>query len=194
VPGVSVQLPDRPELPVIRAAVASRAPITFDYRGERRTIDPWGVLLRDGFWYVVGHDHLRGARRTFRVDRIVGVIDTGAAGSFERPADFDPRQAFPADPKQIGQGADDAVEAVVRISAVRAAAVEREVGAERVVARHHDGAIDVVVPATNLDAFRSWVLGLLDHAVVIGPPPVRDHVVDWLRAVAGRTGDPGEAT
>lgn len=184
-PGVSVQLPERPELPVVRAAVASRAPVAFDYRGERRTVDPWGVLLRDGFWYVIGHDHARQARRTFRVDRIEGAIEPGAPGSFERPADFDPRHAFPADPKEIGHDADVGVEAVVRISPVRADAVEREVGTSRVTRRHDDGTIDVVVPATNLTAFRSWVLGLLDHAVVIGPDEVRAHVVGWLRAVAG---------
>ncbi len=183
-PPISVQLADRPELPVIRAAVAARAPITFPYRGETRTVDPWGVLLRSGFWYVIGHDHGRDARRTFRVDRIDGSISPGAPGSFERPRDFDPRDAFPADPKEIGHGADGGVDATVWISPVRARAVEREVGTERVSARCDDGAIEVVVPATNLDAFRSWVLGLLDHAVVLGPPAVRDHVRDWLRSVA----------
>lgn len=186
-PPISVQLADRPELPVIRAAIAARAPITFSYRGESRTVDPWGVLLRGGFWYVAGHDHTRDARRTFRVDRIDGPISTGSAGAFERPRDFDPRDAFPADPKEIGHGSDVGVDATVWISPVRARAVEREVGSERVSARHDDGAIEVVVPATNLDAFRSWVLGLLDHAVVLEPPAVRDHVRGWLRSVAEGT-------
>ena len=40
-------------------------------------------------------------------------------------------------------------------------------------------------PCTNLDAFRSWVLGLGAHAEVLGPPAVRAAVVDWLRALAG---------
>ncbi len=187
-PAVSAVLPDRPELPVVRSAVASRSPITFDYRGVERTVDPWGVLLRGGFWYLVGHDHLRGEKRTFRIDRVDADIDVGEPGSFERPADFDPRTAFPADPKQIGHSSDDAVEATVRIDAVRAGASERELGSERVVARHDDGSVDLLVPATNLEAFRSWVLGLVDHAVVLGPPAVRDHVIGWLRAVTEPTG------
>ena len=101
VPPVSAVLPQRPELPAIRRAVAVRAPIEFVYRGERRTLDPWGLLLRGGFWYVIGHDHGRGERRTFRVDRFDGGadgIEVGSPGSFERPASFDPRTAFPADP------------------------------------------------------------------------------------------------
>ena len=68
-PAVSVVIPERPELPAIRTAVAARAPIEFGYRGEQRVLDPWGLLLRGGFWYVIGHDHARDERRTFRVDR-----------------------------------------------------------------------------------------------------------------------------
>jgi proteasome accessory factor B len=187
-PSVSAVLPDRPELPTIRAAVSSRSAISFGYRGEPREVEPWGVLLRGGFWYLVGFDHLREGKRTFRVDRIEGDIDVGSPNAFVRPADFDPRSAFPADPKQIGHAADDGVEATVEISAMRAAAIERELGSDRVVHRGADGVIEVLVPATNLDAFRSWVLGLADHAVVLGPAPVRAHIVDWLRAVG--TGDP----
>jgi proteasome accessory factor B len=188
---VSAAIPDRPELPAIRTAVANRSTIEFTYRGERRTLDPWGLLLRGGFWYVIGHDHARGERRTFRVDRFDGGADAvhvGEAGSFERPPSFDPRTAFPADPKQIGHRPDESVEALVRVDAVRAAAVERELGSERVVERRSDGDIVVTVPAGNLAAFRSWVLGLLDHAVVESPPEVRDHIVDWLRAVVAGQG------
>lgn len=184
---VSAVLPQRPELPAIRRAVAVRAPIEFVYRGERRTLDPWGLLLRGGFWYVIGHDHGRGERRTFRVDRFDGGadgIEMGAPGAFERPASFDPRTAFPADPKQIGDTAEERVEALVRIDAVRAAAVERELGADRVVERGEDGSVLVSVPAGNATAFRSWVLGLLEHAVVESPPAIRRQVIDWLAAVA----------
>jgi proteasome accessory factor B len=198
-PAVSVVIPERPELPAIRAAVAARAPIEFGYRGEQRTLDPWGLLLRGGFWYVIGHDHARGERRTFRVDRFdragdaamrrgAGGDDTGVRlgepGSFERPASFDPRTAFPADPKQIGYRADESVDAIVRIDALRAAAVERELGADRVVERSGDGTIRVSVPAGNRAAFRSWVLGLLEHAVVESPPDLRQHLIEWLTAVA----------
>lgn len=184
---VSAVVPDRPELPTIRQAVASRSAVTFVYRGEQRTIDPWGLLLRGGFWYVVGHDHARDAQRTFRIDRFdegADGITLAEAGGFERPDSFDPRSAFPADPKQIGHAASDGVEAVVHVDAVRAAAIEREVGADRVVDRLDDGSIRVRVPASNITAFRSWLLGLLDHAVVLEPPEIRSAVVEWLESVA----------
>jgi proteasome accessory factor B len=183
-PAVSAVMPQRPELPAIRTAVATRAPIEFTYRGEQRTLDPWGLLLRGGFWYVIGHDHLRGEQRTFRVDRFEGAeVGVGEPASFERPSAFDPRTAFPADPKQIGHRDDESIDALVWIDAVRSAAVERELGVERVVERTGDGSIVVAVPAGNLAAFRSWVLGLLDHAIVVSPPEVRQHLIDWLAAV-----------
>jgi len=188
-PPVSTVIPDRPELSVIRSAVTSRSPIDFTYRGERRTVEPWGVLLRGGFWYLVGHDRMRDAKRTFRIDRIEGDVEVDEPGSFERPHDFDPRSAFPADPKQIGHAVDDALEATVRIAPARARATERELGPDRVEVRHPDGSIDVRVPATNLDAFRSWVLGLVDQAVVLDPPEVRDFMIEWLRGVVDHRGD-----
>ena len=184
---VSAVMPDRPELPVVRAAVAGRSRISFGYRSERRHIEPWGLLLRGGFWYVIGFDCDRNAQRTFRIDRFDGArdnVDVGPPGAFERPSAFDPRNAFPADPKQIGHSAADGAVAVVRIDATRAAAIEREVGVDRVIQRHSDGSIDVEVAASNFDAFRSWVLGLLDHAVVVGPPDAREAIVGWLSAAA----------
>lgn len=190
-PAVSAVIPERPELPAIRSAVAARAPIEFGYRGETRTLDPWGLLLRGGFWYVIGHDHARGERRTFRVDRFDAATDdeadsvrVGAHGSFQRPPSFDPRTAFPADPKQIGQGADESIDALVRVDSLRSAAIERELGADRVVERFADGSVLVSVPAGNLPAFRSWVLGLLEHAVVESPDEVRQHLIDWVSDVA----------
>ena len=74
-------------------------------------------------------------------------------------------------------------DAVVRVSADRAAMIEREVGSEHVLHRHTDGAVDVVVPCANVGAFGTWVLGLTDHAEVLGPPEVRADLVAWLQAV-----------
>ena len=37
---------------------------------------------------------------------------------------------------------------------------------------------------TSTDALRSWVLGLLDHAEVVGPPDLRAGLVAWLESMA----------
>jgi proteasome accessory factor B len=182
---ITATVPELPELPALREASARRRPVEFGYRGTPRRLDPYGLLLRTGFWYVVGRDHTHDELRTYRVDRIEGHVTVSDDGTFERPAGYDLRSAFPVDPKELGAGGADAV-ATVRVDADRAGGVGRELGGERVVARHDDGSVDVEVPCANVPAFRSWVLGLLDHAVVLGPPDVRAAVVEWLTAMVGR--------
>lgn len=183
---VTAIVPEVLGLPVLREAAAARAVVTFEYRGKHRHLDPYGLLLRDGFWYVVGRDHEHDQPRTYRVDRITGDVVAGPGGAFERPIGFDPRQAFPTDPKQLGADADIDANALVHVDAAWAAAVERELGSARVVERDDDGSIRIEVPCANRPAFRSWVLGLTDHAEVIEPPDLRAEIVDWLRTMTRR--------
>ncbi|MGH9139030.1 MAG: helix-turn-helix transcriptional regulator, partial [Acidimicrobiales bacterium] len=68
-----------PTLALLRQAVAARQQVEIDYyafgRDERtqRTVDPWHVVNEAGAWYLLGYDHLRGQRRSFRVDRMVSA-------------------------------------------------------------------------------------------------------------------------
>src|SRR4051794_24665101 len=180
---VTATVPELPGLPALRDASSRRRVVGFGYRGTARRLDPYGLLLRTGFWYVVGRDHTHDELRTYRVDRIEGEVTVADDETFERPEGYDLRTAFPVDPKELGGGGVDAV-AVVRVDAARAGGVGRELGVERILARHADGAIDVEVPCANVPAFRSWVLGLLDHAEVRSAPEVRAAVVDWLTTMA----------
>ena len=58
------------------------------------------------------------------------------------------------------------------------------------IARRPDGSAVFRVGVTNVPAFRSFVLGFLDHAEILGPPRLRDDMVAWLRRLAG-PGEPG---
>jgi predicted DNA-binding transcriptional regulator YafY len=180
---IAAVLPDLPYLPALREAVTARRSVRFSYRDVERVVDPWGLLLRDGFWYLIGFDHGRHEQRTFRIDRVEGGVETITGSSFERPEGFDPRRALPTDPKLIG-----ATEAVplarVHIDRVRARDAIGELGEERVLARHPDGSVEVEVPCANLAAFRSWLLGFLEHAEVLAPEDVREDVVRWLEVAA----------
>ncbi|MCJ7842960.1 YafY family transcriptional regulator [Lederbergia sp. NSJ-179] len=62
-----------------------------DDPSERR-IDPYGLVYREKYWYVIAFCHLRKALRTFRVDRIRRL----SPGSlfFKRPEDFSVRDYF----------------------------------------------------------------------------------------------------
>jgi predicted DNA-binding transcriptional regulator YafY len=52
-----------------------------------RFVDPYGLVYRSGFWYMVGYCHLRSELRTFRLDRIVKT--EMRKENFPRPPDFD---------------------------------------------------------------------------------------------------------
>jgi predicted DNA-binding transcriptional regulator YafY len=176
------QLPATPELTPLFRAVAERCPATFGYRGEQRSLDPHRLTFARGRWYVEGFDHDRGELRQFRLDRIEGEIALGPPDAFQRPDASRPIQHA----WEIGVDDGGALTAVVSIDADQAPWVRRDLGEDAVSAVHGDGSIDVRVEVRNRDAFRSWVLGFLEHAEVLEPDELRDDVLGWLQRVARR--------
>lgn len=182
-PVVVANIPDLPALPAIREASAARAEVGFGYHGSPRRLHPYALLLRERYWYVIGLDVDRDEVRTYRVDRMEGELTVGEANAFERPADFDPRATFPSDPKLLGD--EPAARAEVLVDEPRAAAIALELGEAAVLSRGLDGSIVVEVPCANVDAFRSWLFGIGEHAEVLAPAEVRADVVAWLQAMVG---------
>jgi predicted DNA-binding transcriptional regulator YafY len=177
------QLEVTPALADCFDAVAKRRTLEFTYRGEARVLEPYGVVHRFGHWYVVGRDRARDAPRSFRIDRITGEPSAGAPGSFEPPPDVDAAALLRDDPLSYGDEAP--IDARVLVDATRAAWVVDDLGDEAVVERHDDGAVVVELRVVNREAFRTWVLGLLEHAEVLAPPELRADVIEWLREIAG---------
>ncbi|HEX2142416.1 MAG TPA: YafY family protein [Candidatus Limnocylindria bacterium] len=83
-PGEAVE-----HLTVIAQAVWDTRTLEIAYdRGDRlveRTVEPLGLVLKGGTWYLVGR--VDGQLRTYRASRIVSVEPTDTV--FERPAHFD---------------------------------------------------------------------------------------------------------
>ena len=181
---VLAHLPQLDGLPALRGAIADRATVTFRYRGDERRIDPYGLLLREGYWYVIGFDHVRADRRTFRVDRIDGDITAGDAGAFDVPPGFDPRAEFPNDPKRLGDDDAEPQIAQVAVFGPLAGVVRSELGDSAVVDERSDGSVVFAVHCANRGACRSGVLGRGPGAEVLGPPEVRADLVAWLHDLA----------
>jgi len=84
--------PDNRALLELSAAAQAQQRVQLDYRAANaeettRRFDPYGLAWRGGHWYTVGHCHLRGGERSFRLDRVVRVQPLPI--SFARPARFD---------------------------------------------------------------------------------------------------------
>jgi proteasome accessory factor C len=134
---------------------------------------------------VVGWDADREAARSFRVDRIEDLPQVGTAGSGVLPDDFDASAAVPDEPWLTGGEETEEVDLVVDV--VEAQRVLDELGPRSLVERGTDGSVEVRFSVSNRAALRSWVLGLLDHAEVVGPPELRAEIVAWLESIASVT-------
>jgi predicted DNA-binding transcriptional regulator YafY len=67
---------------------------------------------------------------------------------------------------------------------VLAAKVQAEHPRAHVLERRGDGSVVIELAVSNRPAFRSWLLGLLDHGRVLAPDELRDDVRSWLVAIA----------
>lgn len=172
-------LPGAAHLAPVFAAISVRRRIGFTYRDRARAVDPWRLSFRSGHWYLAGHDHDAGEERMFRLDRISSQVElTSEEGAFERPAPAGTR------PPPWQMGAEEALTARLLVDAGQAAWAASHVGPEAVEAWRPDGSVVLAVRVTNRDAFRSFVLGFLEHAEVLGPPELRVEMVQWLEDLA----------
>ncbi len=178
--GPIAALPGGEHLATLFAAVSERRPVRFTYRGVERPVDPYWLSFANGRWYLAGHDHLRGEERRFRLDRIESVSVMGEAGAFQRPPAA--KRSWPQ-PWRLGD--EEELEAMLLVDAGQADWAVAQVGSGSVRERRPDGAVVLSVAVSNREAFRSFVLGFLDHAEVLGPPELRHDMVEWLQAASG---------
>jgi predicted DNA-binding transcriptional regulator YafY len=168
---------------VLFGAAAARQQVRFRYRDDVREVDPWRLSYRNGQWYLAGFDHLRGDSRTFRLDRIQGVVEpVGQQGAFERP---EGGVAAPAPAWQLGD--EDEVTATLLVDTPQADWAAAQVGDKAVIERRSDGSVVLSLAVTSRDGFRSFVLGFLDHAEILGPAELRDDVIAYLAQFTNRS-------
>ncbi|MEZ4713211.1 MAG: YafY family protein [Caldilineaceae bacterium] len=172
---IEMQLPDRgPAQQVVATlsqAVQRQQQAMLHYRAlngaeTQRTVDPYGVLYRNGFWYMAGYCHLRQGLRAFRLDRVLNVLP--GASSFVRPPDFDLLDFIEASISQapgLWQ-----VEVLLHIPVAEAQRIiPRAVGAPQ---PHGDGAL-LRAHVQSLDWFAYFLAGLDCPLQVLGPPEAR---------------------
>ena len=175
-PGVLAQL---------RSAAASHREVALDYdkegRGasEERTLHPQGVIDHGGVWYVIGQDAARGAERTFRVDRILSVRETGA--QFADPGPLDPAR-FQREKLFFPSGRERPV--VLRFSPVAAAWALQRYGTR--ANQLDNGALDVSIESAGSRYAVSLALSLAGEAEIAGPPEAREALRDEVARTLAR--------
>lgn len=156
-------------LDVLRAGVAEHRRVHLDYYSygrdvrTERDVDPYVVHAEDGSLYVLGHCHLAGAERRFRVDRIASatLLDTA----------FEP----PATPPVVGVFQPDADDPRVVLDLAPAAAWVAEVYPVEAVDERPDGSTRVRLAVAAEPWFERLLVGLGPQVTVVeAPPQLRD--------------------
>ena len=173
------------ELAVLRDAIATRRRVTFDYadRGTRR-VEPWGLAMAHGQWYLFGADLDRGGdTRRFKLARIQGKVHAdGGRGAFPEP---DRAEAERISTEIGSQRADD--EALVAIRTGREAALHRPLTATDEPAP--DGYCSWRVGYGFRRTFIGELAALGTDVIVLAPDGLRTSLVAHLTAMLeGRPG------
>lgn len=169
-------------LALVREAVGNGRQIEFDYlnsRGEheRRKVDPLRVESVDADWYLRAWCHLRGAPRTFRLDRIADAIMTA-----------DPLAYHPADvslPETLFEGSPDDIAVDLEIAPAALPLVEDYL-IDAVTTKQADGLVAATIHVSNLTVITRLVCGLPGLVTVLAPREARDLVAEWAGAGANR--------
>jgi proteasome accessory factor B len=175
-----VGIPGDPNLPPLFDATAAGRRVRFRYRDESRAVSPHQLAFSRGHWYLWGYDHLRAGVRSYRIDRIDGVVEVLAEPA-DRPAPGTRHRPLPG--WELGDA--EPVAALLLVDADQTPWAAHQLGEAAVVERRPDGSAVFRLTVSNPEGFRSFVLTFLDHAEVLAPPELRADVVAWLTRLAG---------
>src|SRR4051795_10800981 len=178
----------------IETAIFRNKTMLFDYYTmERddlgpRKVDPYHLLYQGGQFYLLGHSHERGALRVFRLSRIRGKVAyaSKAEHDFKAPKDFDPRPYASRADWQFGDTVDTAE---IRVSERIGWQVERHYGRYGEIEHEGDGSVVFRTDYANARQLAAWVLGLGEHARVLGPPALAEEGARRAALVAERHGE-----
>jgi predicted DNA-binding transcriptional regulator YafY len=178
---------DVPHLPAVADAVWRGRVLEVRYRRWKeptevdRRLEPYGLVLKAGRWYVVAGP----GPRTYRADQILGL--STCEESFEVPGDFD-LAAYWCDYQASFHARLHTGAAVVRLSrdaASRLSGAAARAMAETGVPDTGDW-IRAVLPIESIDQAHSAFLALGAGAEVLEPPELRARIAATVDALATR--------
>ena len=176
------------DVAVLSAAATAGKRVLFGYTNSAgvfapHDVEPYGLFLHDGRWYLVGRDVSKQQIRTYTVSRMKNVTANPAAPKtpdFERPEDFDIAR-FVRLPFQFG-AVPGRFTAVLRLddSAVRRA---HTLCAGQGVLESADGGSLWTVEAASDTALLRFVLENGPGLTIVSPPELVARLREGLRAV-----------
>lgn len=177
----------RARLARLENAWHSRKTVRFTYHGVgagepgERVVDPYGLFLVEGHWYVVGHDHDRAALRMFRVDRIRSKVHhcTKKPHDFPPPTAYDPEQFTARPPWLIGEAVG---EADILVDPQLDWWVSRTYRRHIAGSRQVEDGTHYTLPYADPDPLLAWVVTWRRHVRLAGPADLVERLRNGLCA------------
>lgn len=141
-----------------------------------RQVDPYGIVVHHGRWYLHGYCHLRLGTRTFRIDRIRRIDLMESA--FVAPADLDVRAAVMASLALVRS--DYQVDVEIHAPA---AAVREFISPDLAVLEAIDDETTRLISATESLTWFTWRLSNIPFPMRVVSPP---ELVEAVRAFGNR--------
>ncbi len=171
-----------PILEQLRQAAHECRQVELVYRGSSqdisttRLLDPYAMVYRWGWWYVIGYCHRRRQMRIFRLDRIAGL--TLLEAHFELKGDFDVRtyidHEFSAQPGLLMR---------LRFSPEVASIARANTFTWQEMEEQTDGSIISTLAVPDLTWAASMALSFGPGVTVLEPEEARREVCKWAQAV-----------
>jgi predicted DNA-binding transcriptional regulator YafY len=182
-------------LAALQDAAADRRTVKLRYHSPDtggavdRRVDPYGLFLRRGFWYLYGYCHLRKGPRLFRLDHLelLAAPEPGGGPDFEPPTNFSiQEQAGLRAPWEFG--AESPTTAVIRFHPDLFWQIRNAWGDLPSVSLN-ENENSISVKSVNNEALISWTLGFSDRAEIVSPPALRKRIADILKGILTDAGE-----
>ena len=163
--------------------------ITYDsYSSDKvsvRKVNPYHMMFREGYWYLIAHCHQREEIRIFRIDRIIDLTLTDQR--FQLPGDFSIGE-YLKDSWQLGKGEPNTV--TVRFEPPISRLIKENTW-------HHtqeieelpDGSLILTVRVEGTWEIKKWILSWGRGAECLEPKELREEIRRELSNLVGRYGE-----
>jgi predicted DNA-binding transcriptional regulator YafY len=174
-----------PALERLRRAIREHRSVEMYYQSSQvphptqRGLDPYALVHRWGWWYVIGFCHVHEEVRTFRVDRIseITLLET----TFVLSSDFNLQSYLNNESHSQPQ-----INVRLRFEPSSANLVAGNHSYWETVETKPDGSVEVTFSSPTLEWAASTTLAYGPAVEALEPPELRIMVAEWIGATAGK--------
>lgn len=152
----------------LNTVIRKKQSASFDYEGKNLIMKPERIRFTRTGWYVDGKNQL-GQQRTLRLEKIKSIHPISSR-------DVDSQDS------SDGQISDDSKHLIAKILVdhTYSTLLERDKNKFKSFNKQSDGTAIIEVYVDFLDRFRTWILSLTTHVLVLEPSDIRKKIIDWL--------------